>query len=77
MMQGTIQTIHAKHGFGFIRDPEGAKVFIPPPCADPAGPLCHPGSRDAGGVRAGVGSQRAPHRDDHHHTSGDASGPVV
>jgi cold shock CspA family protein len=28
MMQGTIQTIHAKHGFGFIRDPEGAKVFF-------------------------------------------------
>jgi cold shock protein len=28
MMQGTIQTIHAKRGFGFIRDPEGAKVFF-------------------------------------------------
>jgi cold shock CspA family protein len=28
MMQGTIQTIHAKRGFGFIRDPEGVKVFF-------------------------------------------------
>jgi cold shock CspA family protein len=28
MMQGTIQTLHAKHGFGFLRDTEGAKVFF-------------------------------------------------
>jgi cold shock CspA family protein len=28
MMQGTIQTIHAKRGFGFIRDTEGAQVFF-------------------------------------------------
>ena len=28
MMQGTIQTIHAKRGFGFIRDTEGVKVFF-------------------------------------------------
>jgi cold shock CspA family protein len=27
-MQGTIQTIHAKRGFGFLRDTEGAKVFF-------------------------------------------------
>jgi cold shock CspA family protein len=27
-MQGTIQTLHAKRGFGFIRDTEGAKVFF-------------------------------------------------
>ena len=28
MMQGTIQTIHAKRGFGFLRDTEGAEVFF-------------------------------------------------
>jgi CspA family cold shock protein len=28
MMHGTIQTIHAKRGFGFIRDTEGAEVFF-------------------------------------------------
>ena len=27
-MQGTIQTIHATRGFGFLRDPEGAEVFF-------------------------------------------------
>jgi cold shock CspA family protein len=27
-MQGTIQTIHAKRGFGFLRDTEGAEVFF-------------------------------------------------
>jgi cold shock CspA family protein len=27
-MQGTIQTIHAARGFGFIRGPEGAEVFF-------------------------------------------------
>jgi cold shock CspA family protein len=27
-MQGTIQTIDAKHHFGFLRDPTGAKVFF-------------------------------------------------
>jgi cold shock CspA family protein len=27
MMQGTIQTVHAKRGFGFLRDTEGAEVF--------------------------------------------------
>ena len=27
-MHGTIQTIHAARGFGFIRDPEGAEVFF-------------------------------------------------
>ena len=60
-MHGTIQTIHAARGFGFLRDPEGTKVF---------------GSRDAGGVRAGVGSQRASHRADHRHPAGDVSGTV-
>jgi cold shock CspA family protein len=28
MRHGTIQTIHAKRGFGFIRDTEGAQVFF-------------------------------------------------
>jgi cold shock CspA family protein len=28
MRHGTIQTIHAKRGFGFIRNPEGVKVFF-------------------------------------------------
>jgi cold shock CspA family protein len=28
MRQGTIQTIDAKRGFGFLRDTEGAKVFF-------------------------------------------------
>jgi CspA family cold shock protein len=28
MMQGTIETIHAARGFGFIRDTEGAEVFF-------------------------------------------------
>jgi cold shock CspA family protein len=28
MMHGTIQTIDAKHHFGFLRDPTGAKVFF-------------------------------------------------
>jgi cold shock protein len=28
MMQGTIQTIHAARGFGFIRDTEGGEVFF-------------------------------------------------
>ena len=28
MMHGTIQTIHAARGFGFLRDPEGAEVFF-------------------------------------------------
>jgi cold shock CspA family protein len=28
MIPGTIQTLNAKHGFGFIRDTEGAKVFF-------------------------------------------------
>jgi cold shock CspA family protein len=28
MMQGTIQTLHATRGFGFLRDTEGAKVFF-------------------------------------------------
>jgi cold shock CspA family protein len=28
MIPGTIQTLHAKRGFGFIRDTEGAKVFF-------------------------------------------------
>jgi cold shock CspA family protein len=28
MMPGTIQTIDAKRGFGFLRDTEGAKVFF-------------------------------------------------
>jgi cold shock CspA family protein len=28
MMQGTIQTLHAKQSYGFIRDAEGAKVFF-------------------------------------------------
>jgi cold shock CspA family protein len=28
MKQGTIQTIHAKRGFGFLRDSEGAEVFF-------------------------------------------------
>ena len=28
MMQGTIQTIDAKHHFGFLRDATGAKVFF-------------------------------------------------
>jgi CspA family cold shock protein len=27
-MQGTIQTIHAARGFGFLRDTEGAEVFF-------------------------------------------------
>jgi cold shock CspA family protein len=27
-MQGTIQTIHATRGFGFLRDTEGAEVFF-------------------------------------------------
>jgi cold shock protein len=27
-MHGTIQTIHAARGFGFIRDSEGAEVFF-------------------------------------------------
>jgi len=27
-MQGTIQTIHAKRGFGCLRNTEGAKVFF-------------------------------------------------
>jgi cold shock CspA family protein len=27
-MQGTIQTIHAKRGYGFLRDSEGAEVFF-------------------------------------------------
>ena len=27
-MHGTIQTIHAARGFGFIRGPEGAEVFF-------------------------------------------------
>jgi cold shock CspA family protein len=27
-MHGTIQTIHAARGFGFLRDPEGAEVFF-------------------------------------------------
>jgi cold shock CspA family protein len=27
-MQGTIQTIDAKHHFGFLRDTKGAKVFF-------------------------------------------------
>ena len=37
-MHGTIQTIHAARGFGFLRDPEGAEVFFhrsaltPPEC---------------------------------------------
>ena len=61
-MHGTIQTIHAARGFGFLRDPEGTKVF---------------GSRDAGGVRAGVGSHRAPHREAHRHACEDASAPIV
>jgi cold shock CspA family protein len=28
MRQGPIQTMHAKRGFGFLRDPEGAEVFF-------------------------------------------------
>ena len=28
MKHGTIQTLHATRGFGFLRDPEGAKVFF-------------------------------------------------
>jgi CspA family cold shock protein len=28
MMQGTIQTIHAERGFGFIRDANGGHVFF-------------------------------------------------
>jgi CspA family cold shock protein len=28
MRHGTIQTIHAARGFGFLRDTEGAKVFF-------------------------------------------------
>jgi cold shock CspA family protein len=28
MRQGTIQTLHAKQSYGFIRDTEGAKVFF-------------------------------------------------
>ena len=28
MRHGTIQTLHATRGFGFPRDPEGAKVFF-------------------------------------------------
>jgi cold shock CspA family protein len=28
MMHGTIQTIHAARGFGFLRDPEGAEVLF-------------------------------------------------
>jgi cold shock protein len=28
MIPGTIQTLNAKRGFGFIRDTEGAKVFF-------------------------------------------------
>jgi CspA family cold shock protein len=28
MKQGTIQTIHAARGFGFIRDTEGVEVFF-------------------------------------------------
>jgi cold shock CspA family protein len=28
MKQGTIQTLHAKRDFGFLRDTEGAKVFF-------------------------------------------------
>ena len=28
MMPGTIQAIHAKRGFGFLRDTEGAEVFF-------------------------------------------------
>src|ERR671922_1191203 len=28
MRHGTIQTLHATRGFGFLRDPEGAKVFF-------------------------------------------------
>jgi cold shock CspA family protein len=28
MMQGTIQTLHATRGFGFLRDTEGAQVFF-------------------------------------------------
>jgi cold shock CspA family protein len=27
-MHGTIQTIHAARGFGFLRDPKGAEVFF-------------------------------------------------
>jgi CspA family cold shock protein len=27
-MQGTIQTIHAERGFGFLRDPKGAEIFF-------------------------------------------------
>jgi cold shock CspA family protein len=28
MMQGTIQTIHAERGFGFIRDTKGGHIFF-------------------------------------------------
>jgi hypothetical protein len=36
LMQGIIQTIDAKRGFGFLQGHRGRRGLFPSPCADPS-----------------------------------------